>query len=317
MTTVGVDIGGTSVKIGIIDTTDGKVLHSASYPTPHSPSRQFSQSLAALIRETIRGHEVSSCIGVGVPGAMNEERTIVRNPPNFPGWKEEPLAAYLREALPEFSDVIMDNDAKVATLAEARFGAGRGEPYFLLITLGTGVGGGIWEENRIFRGSTGGAGEFGHISIDHDGELCGCGARGCIEAYIGRLYFIQRARRRYLDEHPQTLLASLLEIGTCEPEDVARLAKEGDAFSCMLLAEAGTLLGAACASVAKLLDISLFVVGGGIAQAGNLVLEPADVSLRTNVFAHQRDIVRIVPAMLGTSTGMIGAALTAAEFSVK
>jgi glucokinase len=313
MTTVGVDIGGTSIKIGVVDTTTGNIFHNNSFPTPHGPARSFAQSLAEYIRTTIRGREVSPNIGIGVPGAMNAERTLVRNPPNFPGWQEEPLAAYLREALPEFRNVIMDNDAKVATLAEAQFGAGKGESHFLLVTLGTGVGGGIWAENSIFRGATGGAGEFGHISIDHRGEQCSCGALGCIEAYIGRLYFIGRARRRFLDERPDTLAATLLDANTCEPEDIARFASQGDTFSRELLAEAGTLLGVACASVAKLLDISLFIVGGGIAQAGDLVLEPARHSLTQNVFAHQRSIVRIIPAALGPAAGVIGAALCAVE----
>jgi glucokinase len=313
MTTVGVDIGGTSIKIGVVDTATGSILQSTSFPTPHAPARDFAQSLAEFIRIAIRGREVSPTIGIGVPGAMNAERTLVRNPPNFPGWEEEPLAAYLREALPEFRNVIMDNDAKVATFAEANFGAGQGESHFLLVTLGTGVGGGIWAENQIFRGATGGAGEFGHISIDHQGEYCGCGARGCIEAYIGRLYFIGRARRRFLDERPDTLAAALLDANTCEPEDIARFASSGDVFSRDLLAEAGALLGVACASVAKLLDISLFIVGGGIAQAGDLVLAPARASLAQNVFAHQRNVVRLVSAALGPSAGLIGAAFMASE----
>jgi glucokinase len=311
MTTVGVDIGGTSIKIGLVDTATGTILHSTSFPTPHAPAREFAGSLAEFIRTTVRGKEVSSTIGIGVPGAMNTERTLVRNPPNFPGWREEPLPAYLREALPEFRSIVMDNDAKVATLAEATFGAGKGESHFLLITLGTGVGGGLWLGNEIMRGSTGGAGEFGHVSIDHEGPECGCGARGCIEAYIGRLFFIGRSRRRYLDERPNTTLASLFEANTCEPEDIARSAEAGDAFGRALLAEAGSLLGIACASVAKLLDISLFIVGGGISQAGELVLAPARVALADNVFAHQRSAVRMIPASLGPAAGVIGAALVA------
>lgn len=311
MITVGVDIGGTSIKIGVVDTLTGSILQSTSFPTPHSPARNFAQSLAEFVRIAIRGREVSSAIGIGVPGAMNAERTLVRNPPNFPGWKEEPLAAYIREALPEFSSVVMDNDAKVATLAEARFGAGRGESHFLLVTLGTGVGGGIWADNAIFRGATGGAGEFGHVTIDGNGDLCGCGAKGCVEAYIGRSYFISRSRRRYLDERPDTPLAELFDSNTCEPEDIARFAASGDAFSRSVLAEAGVMLGIACSSVAKLLDISLFIVGGGIAQAGDLVFASARSGLRSNVFAHQRDLVRLVPATLGPSAGVIGAALIA------
>lgn len=309
MTSVGVDIGGTSVKIGVVDTETGLILHSTSFPSPHAPARDFAGSVAEFIRIAVRGHNVGSSIGIGVPGAMNAERTLVRNPPNFPGWKEEPLAAYLREALPEFTNVVMDNDAKVATLAEATFGAGLGESHFLLITLGTGVGGGIWADHAIFRGSTGGAGEFGHVSIDYNGPECGCGARGCIEAYLGRLFFIGRARRRYLDERPRTQLAERLDSSTCEPEDVSRAAEAGDQFALNMLTEAGTQLGIACSSVAKLLDISLFIVGGGIAQAGDLVMAPAREALAANVFAHQRHSVRLIPAALGPSAGLIGAAL--------
>lgn len=309
MIALGVDIGGTSVKIGVVDTSIGAVLHRKSFSTPHAPAREFAKTLAGLIRMAIQGNEIAH-IGVGVPGAMNADRAIVRNPPNFPSWREEPLAQYIAEYLPEFH-IVMDNDAKVATLAEARFGAGKGESHFVLITLGTGVGGGIWAENKIVRGATGGAGEFGHISIDYNGERCGCGARGCIEAYIGRHYFNARVRRRYFNERPETALAELFDANRGEPEDVARFAAAGDAFARDLLTEAGRMLGVACASVAKLLDISLFIVGGGIAQAGDLVLEPARRSLKQNVFAHQRDEVLIVPAALGAEAGMIGAAVMA------
>ncbi|HET6511368.1 MAG TPA: ROK family protein, partial [Candidatus Kapabacteria bacterium] len=189
MKAIGVDIGGTSVKLAVIDVDAASVLSRGSFPTDASssqpePAQRLSQRIAERIKPWIEEYSID-LVGVGVPGAMNEDRSLVRYPPNLLGWKEEPLRDMLRAQLPESVRVEVDNDANVATIAEAMLGAAQGIDNFLLATLGTGVGGGLWLNGQLYRGTSGGAGEFGHLSIDIDGPKCGCGSRGCIEAYLG------------------------------------------------------------------------------------------------------------------------------------
>jgi glucokinase len=183
---LGVDIGGTSVKMGAIDIRNGRVVRERSFPTPKGGSQKMAKDLAKHVRVITVDYPDVAVVGIGVPGAMNNDRSLVRYPPNLDGWLEEPLAENVRAALPWIEHVEVDNDAKVATLAEARLGAGKGVDNFLLVTLGTGVGGGVYLDGKIFRGVSGGAGEFGHTTIDYNGPLCGCGEKGCIEAYLGQ-----------------------------------------------------------------------------------------------------------------------------------
>jgi glucokinase len=307
---IGVDIGGTSVKLAVVDTANAKVIHETSFLTPTDGALHMAQLIGDASRELLSKFRTLNSIGVGVPGAMNADRSLVRYPPNLIGWKSEPLAEYLRVALPHFARIEVDNDAKVATLAEARFGRGKGEPNFILVTLGTGVGSGIFAENKIFRGSSGGAGELGHISIDYNGPPCACGSRGCIEVYIGQRYFTQRVIDRLGGSNEVSKLREL-DPASLDPKQIADVAQAGDTFAIKMFEEAGTLLGFAFASVAKLLDMHTFIVTGGVAQAGEFLLAPARASLKANVFANLKELVVIREGMLGVQAGVIGAALLA------
>jgi glucokinase len=203
----------------------------------------------------------------------------------------------------------MDNDAKAAALAEQRFGSAKGENFFLLATLGTGVGGAIVADGKIFRGAFGGAGEFGHIMIDYQGHESNSGIRGVLEAYLGQKYLSDRTLEKLKEGKIKSSLRTFLPGGSLEPKDIYEAARSGDVFAQEVLSEAGMILGIGFASVATLLDIRLFIVSGGVAQAGDLLLNSARESLRKNVLAHQRDSVRINEATLMTSAGIIGAAL--------
>ncbi|HZK76326.1 MAG TPA: ROK family protein, partial [Candidatus Kapabacteria bacterium] len=143
---LGIDIGGTTIKIGVVDEAAGKVVAESSIVTPQSGAREAASEIARHVQDIKSSYPEIDRIGVGVPGMMNRDRSLVRYPPNLLGWKEEPLKKYLEEALPEFKCIEVDNDAKVAALAEAKLGAGRGLSHFLLVTLGTGVGGAIYAE---------------------------------------------------------------------------------------------------------------------------------------------------------------------------
>jgi glucokinase len=174
--------------------------------------------------------------------------------------------------------------------------------------LGTGVGGGLWLDGKLYRGTSGGAGEFGHLSIDIDGPKCGCGSRGCIEAYLGQSYF-SRAVENELDKGADSILKYAAR--PLEPKTIAKAAEHGDSFAEQQLATAGMRLGFAFSSVAKLLDLHTFVVGGGVAAAGEFILKPARAMLREHVLESQREHARILPAAFSNDAGVIGAAMLA------
>lgn len=308
----GIDIGGTTIKIGAVDEIAGKVVAESSFVTPQTGARNVSMEIAQHVRDMRSAFPEATRMGVGVPGAMNRDRSLVRYPPNLLGWKEEPLRQYLVEALPEFEQIEVDNDAKVAALAEATLGAGRDTLQFLLITLGTGVGGAIYATegsfHGIYRGASGGAGEFGHTSIDYTGPLCNCGSRGCIEAYLGQHYLSDRTRTKLMAD-PTIQSPLRKEENELTPKLIYEAMTAGDSFAASVFREAGTLLGAAMASAANLLDMHVFIVGGGVADAGAVLFDAALESLRSRVLANLRPLVEIRKARFGNQAGMIGAAM--------
>jgi glucokinase len=306
---IGVDIGGTSIKLGVVDLEKGKILRETSFKTPNASAKETAEILARHVNVLIHQYPDITSIGIGVPGAMNPERTLVQYPPNFPKWEIEPFTQYVQDALPIVELVVMDNDAKAAALAEQKFGAASDEKFFLLATLGTGIGGAIVADGKIFRGAFGGAGEFGHIMIDYQGPDSLSGIRGVLEAHIGQKYLSESTLKKLSAGKISSSLRTFLPAGNLEPKDIYEAAQSGDAFAMDVLREAGMILGIGFATVACLLDIRLFVVTGGVAQSGDLLLGPAREALRKNVLAHQRDSVEIRPAKLMTTAGIIGAAL--------
>lgn len=300
------------MKLALIDTQNAAIVERAAFPTNASsalekPAMVLASRIADRITPWISDHSVAH-VGIGVPGAMNEDRSVVRYPPNLPGWKEEPLKQMLVHLLPSQIKVEVDNDANVATVAEATLGAARGVSHFLLATLGTGVGGGLWLDGKLYRGASGGAGEFGHLSIDMNGPPCGCGSRGCIEAYLGQVYFSQSVEERLSMGARSSLQGAARPL---EPKTIVEAASQGDEFAKQELATAGRRLGFALATVAKLLDLHTFVVGGGVARAGEFILAPAREMLREHVLKNQREHVRILSAEHSNDAGVIGAAMLA------
>jgi glucokinase len=321
---LGIDIGGTTVKLGVIDAASGRIAAESAFPTPQTGSRNVASAIAERVREIKSAFPEINRLGVGTPGSMNSDRSLVRYPPNMVGWKEEPLKAYLEEFLPEFENIEVDNDANVAALAEARHGAGRGLSHFLLVTLGTGIGGAIYASpppkegggwgvvEGIYRGASGGAGEFGHTSIDLNGPHCNCGSRGCIEAYLGQHYLSERTRKKLMDD-PTIRSRLRSEENELTPKLIADAMNAGDAFAKSVFEEAGMLLGVALANVANLLDMHTFILGGGVAEAGEVLFDAALASLRSRVLANLRPVVEIRKAHLGNRAGIVGAAMLVAE----
>ena len=305
---IGIDVGGTKINAFRV-TRDGTIVARSSAPTPaHDEER----TLATMIRlaSALRTPEVLA-VGVGAAGLVDASDGVLRFAPNL-AWRDLPIAARMRDALNLPCQV--DNDANVAAYGEYRFGAGRGYRHMLLVTVGTGIGGGIVSDGRLFRGAHGFAAEIGHIIVEPDGPLCGCGNRGCWEQVAaGRA--IDRMGEREAREHDSTLR----RLAGGDPEKVTgRLVTEaaslGDAAARRILAEAGRRLGQGIAGLVNVLDPQVVVVGGGAIVAGDLLLDPARAAFREAVEGPEhRPGIPIVAAELGNDAGAVGAAALALE----
>jgi glucokinase len=308
---IGVDVGGTSIKFGLVD-GDGTIIAQSALDThaergPDAVLERIAEGIGEMM-----GREGASPVGIGVglPGVVNDIGEVAY-PPNFPGWEIVPVADRLRPLLSTSLPIVVENDANVAGYAEARAGNGNGERNFLFVTLGTGVGGCIIANGRIWRGARGGAGEIGHTSVDMNGQLCNCGARGCVEAYIGQRYMSALARER-LDRSPESLLhAMVASHGSLEPRLIDEAATAGDRFAREFLAEMGVILGAALASAMNLCDLHLVIIGGGMSRAEKYLLDPARRSLRMRALRSISGDVELRVSRFLNDAGVIGAAMLA------
>ncbi len=305
---VGVDLGGTTVKTGLI-TSSGVILAERRLPTlgdegPEAVMGQVRKSIEGVLASA-KGKAVRG-IGIGSPGLV-EKNGIVKAPPNFKGWTSVPMADEIQAAFDIHTEV--DNDANTAAIAEAKFGAGRAFPNFLFVIWGTGIGGGIIMNGQIYRGPSGGAGEIGHVSIDYKGPLCKCGTAGCIETYVGQRYLSARAVE-ILKQHPESKIHALVggDLSKVEPLYISQAAHDGDRVALDIFTEAGTLLGVALGGVMNTLDYRVSIIGGGISAAGQFVFDAITASVKANVMSPMRDEIIVIPAQLGNTAGMLGAA---------
>ena len=304
--TVGVDVGGTKVAAGVVDES-GVVLAQTRRPTPSDSPEDTAATIAEVVAELRADREVEA-VGIGAAGWVDADRARVLFAPNL-AWRDEPLRDRVSDlvGLP----VVVENDANAAAWAESRFGAGRGERNLVVLTLGTGIGGGLILDGALFRGSHGLAGEPGHIAYIGEGEPCGCGSRGCWERYASGTALERIARARSAAD-PAAAAALVERAGAAEAikgTDVTEAALAGDALARDLLAEVGAHLGRGIASLVTLLDPGAVVVGGGLAAAGELLLEPARRSFAETLPGQgHRPAVDIRPAALGNLAGLVGAA---------
>ncbi|HWP83479.1 MAG TPA: ROK family protein [Bacteroidota bacterium] len=305
---IGVDLGGTTIKTGLVS-ANGSILYQSKFPSrslegPSAVLEEIERSIHDAMTHT-GGNSIAG-VGIGAPGVV-DRNGVVQSPPNFKDWDAFPLASELRAKLN--MEVRIENDANAAAIAESRFGAGRDYPNFLFVIWGTGVGGGIILERRIFRGPSGGAGEIGHISIDYQGPQCNCGSRGCVEAYIGQRYLTQRTIDR-LKDYPNSKILQLVggEKNKIEPAIISKAAHEDDPLAKEILLEAGELLGVAVGAVMNVFDLRVSIIGGGISGAGQFVLDRIQSSVRAHVLKHLRPEITVLQAQLGNEAGILGAA---------
>ncbi|WP_354182451.1 ROK family glucokinase [Arthrobacter sp. UYP6] len=304
---IGIDIGGTKVAAGLVD-GDGRVLAEARRSTPGQDPREVESVIVDLVGELSANHHVWS-VGIGAAGWMDLAGSTVLFSPHL-AWRNEPLRENLERLLRR--RVYLVNDADGAAWAEWRFGSGLGQSRMVCVTLGTGIGGAMIMDGRLERGRFGVAGEFGHQIIMPGGQRCECGNRGCWEQYASGNALGREARELAAANSPvaQELLRAVDgDISAISGAVVTRMALEGDQASVELLEEVGQWLGLGLANLAAALDPGMFVVGGGLSAAGDLLLEPARRSFARNLTGRGfRPAARLELAELGPAAGMIGAA---------
>jgi glucokinase len=303
---IGIDIGGTKVAAGVVDES-GAILARERRPTPSTDPDQLVAVVAEIVTQLRTEHDVVA-IGVGAAGFVDADRSTVLFAPNL-AWRDAPLRDQIsaRVQLPVF----IENDANAAAWGEFRFGAGEGLPDVVALTVGTGIGAGLILDGALYRGRFGIAGEPGHMRVVPDGRPCGCGNRGCWEQYCSGTALV-RAARDVVSQRPADA-GRLLELaGSAAAVDgpaVTQAAKEGDPAAVGCFEEIGHWLGQGVADLAAVLDPGRFVVGGGVSEAGELLLGPARERYAAVLTGRgHRPVADIVPARLGIEAGLIGAA---------
>ena len=302
---IGIDIGGTKIAGALVD-DEGEILVLERRPTPAGDASAIVETVVDMIDRLAEGREVSAA-GVAAAGFIDAAQSTVYYAPNI-NWRNEPLRQRLLERLD--LDVTVDNDANAAGWAEFRFGAGRLYSDMTMLTIGTGVGGAIVTQDRLFRGGFGAGAEIGHLRVVPDGLPCGCGARGCIEQYgSGRALLRMANAIADVGGIGLALADARSESGELTGDQVGRLIADGDAGALQALRELGGWLGAACASLAAVLDPQVFVFGGGVAAAGDLLLEPVRDAFLAHLPARGfHPETRFATAELVNDAGVVGAA---------
>jgi len=304
---VGIDVGGTSIKLGICN-EHGDLLHTYEGPTgTEAGVEAVLGNIADYARKVVEEanfdwDQVAGC-GIGFPAFMDIKNGIVKFAPNLK-WTDVPV----RERLEEIwrKPVRINNDANIAALGEAWAGAGKGIDDLVMLTLGTGVGGGIIAGGKIYEGFNGMAGEFGHIPIVPDLEAirCSCGQKGCVETVASATGIVRMARDA-LERGEKTVLSMEPELTAKAVLDAARA---GDEVSLRIVARAGHYLGRTLSLLAVILNPKRFIIGGGVSQAGDILFEPVREAFAKHAPAVVSEGVDIVPAVLGNRAGVVGAA---------
>ncbi len=307
---IGVDIGGTNIKIALVD-MNGKIAYSNTTPTRADMGYEYSianikNAISELMKETSTDKTNIESIGFGFPGQIDYKEGIVRLLPNMPGWIEIPVAKIMEE---EFKiPTRLDNDVRVATLGELKYGAGKNCDNLICITVGTGIGSGIVLNGKLVRGARNAAGEIGHIKMTmNDGPLCGCGDFGCFEAYASGPSIVAMAKE-YIKGGKSSKFRELAKEEVT-PYIVAQAALQGDVVAKRIYTKMGETIGLGLSSVINLLNPERVIIGGGVADAGDILFDPIKETIAKRAMPIQASSVQIVKAELGNTAGVIGASL--------
>jgi glucokinase len=313
MISIGIDLGGTNIKAALVHREKG-FLKTSSVPTEADEGKDHVfDRIAMSIKKLLEGEDEQPIgVGMGLPGMVSMDRKTVKNPPNLPGWKVENVSYEIEKRTG--LRCVIENDANLAALGSARFGVGASLDYFIMITLGTGVGGGIIIDNKIYRGTTGMAGELGHVIINYHGPLSNSNTRGGVEAYLGQR-FLSRFAADLIRQHTDNPLYKQFhkDFEKLEPVDLYEAAKSGNELAVDILRQAGEKLGYAIVNYIHILDIRKIVVSGGVAKAGKLILQPAYDTAAKYLMPPFLEDFEIIYESLGNDAALLGAASLAFE----
>ncbi len=295
--TIGVDIGGTNIKAGLV--CDGKVVKKITIRTraEHGPQACINQIKSAVQYFIDR----ASGIGIGIAGIIDSKNGVVRYSPNLIGWKDIKLARILRQAFKKPVKII--NDVNAILLGEWLYGAGKGYRNIFLFTLGTGIGGAAVCEGRLLFGANGFAGEFGHTVINFNGPECLCGNFGCLERYGGARYIVELARKKI-----KSSTSRLKKYRVLNPKLIADEAKKGDRVAQEIFKEVGYYIGIGISNIINLFDPEIVIVSGGIARAGKILFAPMRKTVAQRILGPEYRRIKIIPAKLGDNGGILGSA---------
>lgn len=328
---IGVDLGGTNLRIAAIDDR-GCLLEKVTFGTKKIVGRdQVLNDMCTAIRQTTAKYQADGTllgVGIGVPGIIDIKTGMMRESPNLPGWADYPVRAEIEKRMN--TPVILENDANCAALGEKWLGAGRHVGDMLMLTLGTGVGGGIIIDGKIHHGMTGMAGEFGHMTVEPEGNPCGCGNRGCLEQYSSATAVVRMAREAIANGEAPGLAKAASSDVEFSAKEIYNLAIQGDESARKIFRRAGRALGIALATLINGLNLEMYVIGGGVSSAweafapsvfeelrqrsmvwaatapANPIASPSGASAQVEPAVGQHTIV--TRALLGSDAGLYGAA---------
>ena len=306
MKAIGVDLGGTNIKAAVVDKEQG-IIEQVTRPTQANLGKDLLlDRVGETVSDLIKNHEIVG-VGMGLPGMVSKDQTTVKYPPNLPGWDVVNVAKEITErtSLP----CKIENDANVAALGSLHFGVGQRFNSFIMITLGTGVGGGIIYEKQLFKGTEGMAGELGHVIIDYHGPLSNSVTRGTVEAYLGQR-FLSRFAFDMISQNTSNPLYKKFagDFDKLEPVDLTRAAKEGNELAIEILAKSGHRLGYAIINYVHMMDIRKIIVSGGVSKAGDFLFEPAREIVRKHMMPPFLEGFELVAEDLGNDSALLGAA---------
>ena len=306
---LGIDLGGTDIKIGILN-SKGNIVIKESFKTDNTDNgAKIIRYIANCARLSINKAKIAvddvEGIGIGSPGVVNPLEGVMKIAVNLPQINNTYIAHDISKILG--LPVFLDNDVNAMALGELYYGAAAGYKDIVCITLGTGVGGGLIFNGELYRGASYSAGELGHLSIDANGLYCPCGNYGCLERYVNKDGITTRFKTSF-DKGIESNIAKFIKNNEITPKGIFLAAKKGDRLSLEVLEDTGRFLGIALASLTNVLNPEIFIIGGGIANAGDFILEPARRELKKRAYTIPAQMVKVVQAKLGNDAGLVGAA---------
>ncbi|MBO8160420.1 MAG: ROK family protein [Thermosipho sp. (in: Bacteria)] len=302
MNIVGVDLGGTYVKIGLVNSTTGVITKKTQIETKLELGNDNVVNRIAEAIQKLTENETYSAVGIGSPGSIDKENGIVRFSPNFPDWHNFPLGPKLSKLLNK--KVYVENDANSFVLGEKWFGAGKGKNHIVALTLGTGVGGGIISQNILITGTDGIGGELGHVIIKPHGRLCGCGNYGCLEAYASATAIVKMALERR-KKFPDSMIFESNEITA---KTIFDAAKQNDRLALIIRDEVVNALAIAITGFIHIFNPQVIIIGGGVSRAGDILFKPLVQQVNEMVMPSFKNSFEILQSPLVENAGILGAA---------